>query len=126
VGAYLREPVCTWFVWTARPPADRGANLHFSAEIPCFRGFSLLIDFFGSPGSGPNWQKNGGIQAVSGKFPVKLTGNFFARNREFSFEEQGIFCTEQGIQFRGTGNSKRCLRYERSDHAHRLQQQREN
>jgi hypothetical protein len=64
-------------------------------------------------------RRNSGI---SGKFPVKSTGNFFARNREFSF-------VEQGIQFRGTGNSKRRkrnLRCKWRDCAHRLHQQREN
>jgi hypothetical protein len=71
---------------------------------------------------GPFWRESAGIQAFSGQFPVKLTGNFFLRNREFSF-------VEQGIQFRGTGNSKRRKRnsrYERRDYAHRWHQQREN
>jgi hypothetical protein len=53
--------------------------------------------FWAAP-SGPFWRKNGGIQAFSGKFPIELTGNFFARNREFGF-------VEQGIQFHGTGNT---------------------
>jgi hypothetical protein len=71
---------------------------------------------------GPNWREIGGIQAFSGQFPVKLTGNFFVRNREFGF-------VEQGIRFHRTGNSKRRkrnARYERRDYAHRLHQQREN
>jgi hypothetical protein len=99
----------------------RARKLHFSAEIPCYRGFSLLIDFLGSA-VGSVFAENGGIQGFSGIFPVKLTGNFFARNREYD-------SAEQGIHFRGTGNSKRRnrnLRYERRDCAPRLQQQREN
>jgi hypothetical protein len=68
------------------------------------------------------WRETPGIQAFSGQFPVELTGNFFVRNREFD-------SAEQGIRFRGTGNSKRRKRnsrYERRDYARRLHQQREN
>jgi hypothetical protein len=72
---------------------------------------------FWTPPLGPFWRENGGIQGVFRPIPGQII-------REFSFEEQGIFFAEQGIQFRGTGNSKRRnrnLRYERRDYAHRLQ-----
>jgi hypothetical protein len=113
-------------------PRAAGPDLPARAGSAFFRRNSLFSEFFPcylifwTPPLSPFWRENGGIQAFSGKSPVKLTGNFFARNREFRFVEQGIFCTEQGIQFRGTGNSERRLRYERRDYAHRLHQQREN
>jgi hypothetical protein len=73
-------------------------GLHFSAEIPCYRGFFPVIRFFGTPPWGPFWRENGGIQAFPVKLPVELTGNFFARNREYD-------SAEQGIRFGGTGNT---------------------
>jgi hypothetical protein len=109
------------------------ARRHFSAEIPCYRGFSLLIDFF----ERRLWARFGGkvlefrcFRPIPGRInreflcpeqgiQFRRTGNTISRNREYDF-------TEQGIRFRGTGNSKRSLRYERCDYAHRLHQQREN
>jgi hypothetical protein len=68
---------------------------------------------------GQNWPETGGIQAFLGQIPVKLTGNFFARNREFNF-------VEQGIHFRRTGNSKRSLRCKRRNYGHHVHRQRGN
>jgi hypothetical protein len=84
---------------------------------------------FSTPPLGPFWRENGEIQAFSSQFPVKLTGNFFARNREYNSAEQGIFFPEQGIRFGGTGNlkrRKRNLRCKRRDYAPRSREQREN
>jgi hypothetical protein len=76
-------------------PHRRTAN--FPQKFPVIGLISLLIDFLGSA-SGPVLARNPRNSGVSGQIPVKLTGNFFPRNREYD-------SVEQGIQFHGTGNT---------------------
>jgi hypothetical protein len=81
------------------------AECIFPQKFPVIGVFSLLIDFLGSA-FGPGLAGERRNSGIFGQFPVKLTGNFCARNREFGF-------VEQGIRFHGTGNSKRSQHYER-------------
>jgi hypothetical protein len=73
-------------------------RVQFLAEIPCFRELTGNFAFFRRPISAEFALRAAESGGISGKFPVGGTGNLKVRNREFSFAEQGIFCTEQGIQ----------------------------
>jgi hypothetical protein len=78
----------------------------FSAEIPCYRGINrefreinrefVLFRAQSDARIGP---RRPGIRGFSGKIPIVKTGNMNRKNREYETQEQGI-------RFRGTGNTK--------------------